>query len=704
MIQVSSLAMQFDGKYLFKDVNLKFGDKGCNVILGPSGCGKSTLLNIIGGLDEPTTGNLVYNSYDIKSKDYDIWRNDTIGFIFQDFNLIPDLNIYENLSIVCYNKSDVERKQLIHDALLSVGLENYEARYSYEMSGGQIQRVAIARALLKNSKILLADEPTGNLNKEMSVEIFSLLKELSKEKLVIIVTHNDDLAQKYADRIIKFEDGVVISDRNPNIETSSAEAYSPKIANRLANKLVFKLSLKNLFSKKLRYFISLISLVLLFTLLSISFAIVNFDRSYVDAKNIQSNDIERFYIYGYNNDDTELNFITANEILTQNPNITYIVNDEIESYQELLNMGYELYEGYNEISYEGIYILDKYLLTSLHLGEILYDVEGEQVVEKDFPLEELVNKYYFFNGMYFKIDGIIKSGFNEFNNGTTHSDAENEEFYFKTHSYIFSKSNSLYKKAKVQRCIVSTSENHAYELSVNSKKINRSMEFSHMQNNYSIFDDKNIYKYENIPTASNNEIYLSLDLYNYFFNEFSDVEYYLGDNYHFNPILQRKPTHIGDTISFKFDFGNNKIVEIPDLKVKGIIYNGYPYEIYTSYDICEKIYDTCKEYQIMVKTSSVENLYAFISNNCEKYNITTYYSYTRAINNFEDGLLLARLICLIIFIVLLVITLLISINSINQTIKSKDKENGILRSIGIIIKDIKYLGCRVVHTVKTMHL
>lgn len=694
MLELKNISKVYSSKsrvlvYALKDVNLKFGDKGCNVILGPSGCGKSTLLNIIGGLDEPTTGNLVYNSYDIKSKDYDIWRNDTIGFIFQDFNLIPDLTIYENLSIVCYNKSDVERKQLIHDALLSVGLENYEERYSYEMSGGQIQRVAIARALLKNSKILLADEPTGNLNKEMSVEIFSLLKELSKEKLVIIVTHNDDLAQKYADRIIKFEDGVVISDSNPNIETSSAEAYSPKIANRLANKLVFKLSLKNLFSKKLRYFISLISLVLLFTLLSISFAIVNFDRSYVDAKNIQSNDLERFYIYGYNNDDTELNFITANEILTQNPNITYIVNDEIESYQELLNMGYELYEGYNEISYEGIYILDKYLLTSLHLGEILYDVEGEQVVEKDFPLEELVNKYYFFNGMYFKIDGIIKSGFNEFNNGTTHSDAENEEFYFKTHSYIFSKSNSLYKKAKVQRCIVSTSENHAYELSVNSKKINRSMEFSHMQNNYSIFDDKNIYKYENIPTASNNEIYLSLDLYNHFFNEFSDVEYYLGDNYHFNPILQRKPTHIGDTISFKFDFGNNKIVEIPDLKVKGIIYNGYQYSIYTSYDICEKIYDTSKEYQIMVKTSSVENLYAFISNNCEKYNITTYYSYTRAINNFEDGLLLARLICLIIFIVLLVITLLISINSINQTIKSKDKENGILRSIGITIKDIK---------------
>ena len=333
MLELKNISKVYSSKsrvlvHALKDVNLTFGDKGCNVILGPSGCGKSTLLNIIGGLDEPTSGKLVYNSYNIKSKHYDVWRNDTIGFIFQDFNLIPDLTIYENLSIVCYNKSDAERKELIHDALLSVGLENYEARYSYEMSGGQIQRVAIARALLKNSKILLADEPTGNLNKEMSVEIFSLLKELSKEKLIIIVTHNDDLAQKYADRIIKFVDGVIVSDNNPNIETSNTEEYSPKIVNRLSNKLVFKISIKNLFTKKLRYFVSLISLVLLFTLLSISFSIVNFDRHYVDAKNIQSNEIERFYFQYFDSEDTRLSYLAANEIL-ENNKINYIINDEI---------------------------------------------------------------------------------------------------------------------------------------------------------------------------------------------------------------------------------------------------------------------------------------------------------------------------------------------------------------------------------------
>ena len=148
-----------------KDINLYFSNNGCNVILGPSGCGKSTLLNIIGGLDEQASGNIIYNSYDIKAKDYDLWRNNIIGFIFQDFNLISDLTIYENLAIVCYDKSKDETDLMIHEVLCKVGLKNYENRYSYEMSGGEIQRVAIARALLKNSKILLADEPTGNLNK-----------------------------------------------------------------------------------------------------------------------------------------------------------------------------------------------------------------------------------------------------------------------------------------------------------------------------------------------------------------------------------------------------------------------------------------------------------------------------------------------------------------------------------------------------------
>lgn len=691
MLELRNISKVYSSKsrvlvHALKDVNLIFGDKGCNVILGPSGCGKSTLLNIIGGLDEPTSGNLLYNSYDIKSKDYDVWRNDNIGFIFQDFNLIPDLTIYENLSIVCYNKRDAERKQLIHDALLSVGLENYEDRYSYEMSGGQIQRVAIARALLKNSKILLADEPTGNLNKEMSVEIFSLLKELSKEKLIIIVTHNDDLAQKYADRIIKFEDGVIVSDNNPNIETSNTEEYSPKIVNRLSNKLVFKISVKNLFTKKLRYFASLISLVLLFTLLSISFSIVNFDRHYVDAKNIQSNEIERFYLQYFDSEDTRLSYLAANEIL-ENNKINYIINDEIESYQELLNMGYELYEGYNEITEEGIYIIDVVLIRALHNGELFYDSFGDNEVSKDIDIKELVGKYYNIGGTYYKIDGIIKTEYLDFDNGSENKKVDNDEFYFETNSNIFSKKSGLYKKQKMSYLSM-TSISGAYKVIINSKEINKNgIDYSWNSNDIA-FDNNTVYNHNNPATVSDREIFISLDLYNEIFNEYSPIQYYLGDEYYNVTTVLRQASHIGETISIKLDFGNDEIVEIKDLVIKGITAN-LNYKLQASYELCEELYNITKEYKMMIKTSSVDNLYDFISYNCEKYNVTAYYSYTDAVNDFEEGLLLARLICSIIFVVLLIITLLISINSINQTIKSKDKENGILRSIGIAVKDVK---------------
>ena len=184
------------------------------------------------------------------------------------------------------------------------------------------------------------------------------------------------------------------------------------------------------------------------------------------------------------------------------------------------------------------------------------------------------------------------------------------------------------------------------------------------------------------------EIYVSLELYNLIFEEYSLVEYYLGDDYFLNPIIKRELSHIGEEISIKFDYGD-EMIEIPNLIVKGIIYDCVPYSIYVSKNVCEMLYDSTVEYSIMIKSSSVEDLYDFISYNCNKYNITAVHSYTNAITDYAEGLLLAQLICGIIFVVLLVITILISINSINQTIKSKDKENGILRSIGVSLIDIK---------------
>ena len=202
------------------NVSFTLEDKGFVFITGKSGCGKTTLLSIIGGLDNATEGTVVCDGNDLStfsSKDFDNYRNTYLGFIFQDYCLIDDLNVYQNIELSLTLKGEVlsqaEKDKLIDEALASVDLDaQIKNRYIKELSGGQKQRIAIARALIKNPKLILADEPTGNLDSRTSKKILKLLKKLSKDRLVLIVSHNLDDARTYADRIIEFADGEIVSD------------------------------------------------------------------------------------------------------------------------------------------------------------------------------------------------------------------------------------------------------------------------------------------------------------------------------------------------------------------------------------------------------------------------------------------------------------------------------------------------------------
>lgn len=219
MIELKNLKKEYkNGRNSFlalNDINLTINEKGLIIILGKSGSGKSTLLNILGGLDTHTAGELIVdekNLNDFNSKEYDNYRNNYIGFIFQEFNLINEITVNENVEIPLKLKAETNRSSKIDEILSLVGMSNIGHKKCNELSGGQRQRVAIARALVKNPKIILADEPTGALDSNTSREIFELLKKVSHEKLVIVVTHNEDLAYAYADRIIKISDGAVIED------------------------------------------------------------------------------------------------------------------------------------------------------------------------------------------------------------------------------------------------------------------------------------------------------------------------------------------------------------------------------------------------------------------------------------------------------------------------------------------------------------
>lgn len=257
-----------------KGVSMAFRHNEFVSILGPSGCGKTTMLNIIGGLDQYTSGDLIIKGQStkkFKGGDWDTYRNHSIGFVFQSYNLIPHLSVLGNveLALTLAGISSKERKQRAMAVLERVGLKNECKKRPNQLSGGQMQRVAIARALVNNPEILLADEPTGALDSKTSVQIMELIKEISKERLVIMVTHNTELAEKYSSRIIKLLDGKVIDDSNPpsenddaleriietlpqnaqNLQKNDKKAFKKKKSS-MSVFTAFMLSLKNLITKK----------------------------------------------------------------------------------------------------------------------------------------------------------------------------------------------------------------------------------------------------------------------------------------------------------------------------------------------------------------------------------------------------------------------------------------------------------------------
>ena len=248
-----------------KGIDLRFRKNEFVSILGPSGCGKTTMLNIIGGLDQYTSGDLIINgrsTKDFKDRDWDTYRNHSIGFVFQSYNLIPHQTVLQNveLALTLSGVSKKERRARAKKALQDVGLADQLSKKPNEMSGGQMQRVAIARALVNDPDIILADEPTGALDTETSVQVMEILKEISKNRLIIMVTHNPDLAEKYSTRIIRMLDGVITDDSMPVTaeeirpvgHSSAGMAKKAKKAKKPSMSLAtaFMLSFKNLFSKK----------------------------------------------------------------------------------------------------------------------------------------------------------------------------------------------------------------------------------------------------------------------------------------------------------------------------------------------------------------------------------------------------------------------------------------------------------------------
>ena len=320
---------------VLNNINIKLPSKGLIFILGKSGSGKTTLLNLIGGLDRVTSGSVLINNNDITKFDdnmLDNYRNSLVGFVFQDFNLLDNLSVYKNIELPLNLQKKKDNNDLIKKVLIGVGLPNMEDRNINELSGGEKQRVSIARAMIKNPDIVLADEPTGNLDSTNSENIFNILKQISYAKLVVVVTHDRDAAYKYGNEIIEISDGTVTNVvQNGELTTETKSLVIKKSKLSLSKSISFAFT--NLKKKKIRLFISILLVTVSLFLFGYTSFLTNFDinKMHADAIN-RGND--NLIIINKNNNATDINPLKN---LTEDDinNISKLINTDFTNVSRL---------------------------------------------------------------------------------------------------------------------------------------------------------------------------------------------------------------------------------------------------------------------------------------------------------------------------------------------------------------------------------
>ena len=340
---------------VIQNMNLEFTNYGLVFIIGKSGCGKTTLLNLIGGLDIFDRGSIYINNVNTKeftSHDYNIYRRDQIGFVFQEHNLLSTYTIRKNLTIALELQGKTVSEDEIDSVMNEMDLDGVKDRYPEELSTGQKQRVAIARAIIKTPELILADEPTGSLDSETGKIIMELLKNLSKERLVIVVTHDSESAYEYGDRVVEISDGQIMKDtilnttlpvKLNNMKSSGMNEVRERSRNRMKTKDIMSLSLKNLISKKYRLIFTILLCTIAFTLFGVSDTIASYDAE--DALLQSLNKVDRKYVT-ISKDFSYIDEITGDGI-GERPSFT---DDDILELNSIYSNGnfYKVFFNYND--------------------------------------------------------------------------------------------------------------------------------------------------------------------------------------------------------------------------------------------------------------------------------------------------------------------------------------------------------------------
>lgn len=694
--------------HALKGVNLEIANRGMVFILGKSGSGKSTLLNLLGGLDSPSSGEILINGKGMAQftpADYDAYRNEYVGFIFQEFNLLNDFNVRDNVSLALRLAKAEDVDKTVSDALKQVELnDTYLTRRIGEMSGGEKQRIAIARAIIKDSKIILADEPTGNLDSATGTSIWNILKTLSKERLVVVVSHDRESAEKYADRIIEIADGQVVADNGTQpavTEESQEKPAATKNGLSFATKL--KMGYNNLRLRKAKTVSTI--LVAVFCILSVLITqmCLSYTPESAAVQYIRKTKLDYFAVgQGYidvEHDDNFTNSAKRIEVATRrfiDKNCHSITDGVIESKQNLLDFGFTFVGEALELDDNSYYATTDFIEETCYDGGVV-EVDGEYVdiIKELHPIEFLVGKKLNYSKTV--LAGVIdlKNVANtlaiprifcnkNFNTGDWYKTVVN--FNINKDPDVALDLGGIWRERQLFVKALSNNEMRSDEAIVTAD---------------GLFD-----KNRNLQLADN-EIVLSYELFAKLFDAEAKRKY-LSDSY--DEVLIT-PTQIGQKFNLKFyecktseliaDFGEVKLVGVYFKKHLTEVDNkGEMYTMFADSNLNRAIYRVLEPQSVLVQTKSVRGLSRFVNTLRRQHlgyvqNIgvtesdnSGYVDLAAMVYDFDNVISFVFTLFLAVGGVLAIVFVLLVINLISFSIASRKKEIGILSAIGTSNKDI----------------
>ena len=693
-----------------RGVSFELENTGMVFILGKSGSGKSTLLNLLGGLDSPAKGEIVVDGVsmkDFKQTDYDSYRNSYVGFVFQEYNLLDNLDVKQNIELALQLSKGENIDEKVLDALTQVELSaDYLTRRVGEMSGGEKQRIAIARSIVKDSKLILADEPTGNLDSATARSIWEILKKLSQTRLVVVVSHDRESAETYADRIIEIADGEIASDNGGQVV---AEPNSHFVAEkkRLPFVVCLRMALNSLLRRKARAISAVIMSVLSTFAIVIMQMLLFFSPLDCEVNFVKQYHVPYIAVNSFNRD--SFDYIAQNS--------DYISSGIVEGKQQVLDFGLTFVGEAQELDENSVYIrldnlramskVDKPILRSYVL------IDGKTVPINDyadslellvghqmqFSMNGLSNYYVSFTDEDWPIlAGIIDT--DAISKVATRAVSEGALPTF------LSTKDCRYFKKNLVRISSDASQNTIVGLA-----------------GQNVLGDISVYNAENrisgrVITAhgfisdpkpqdvnlADDEIILTFDVYSSIFADAKSYNYYADQ--HSNEI-KNTPEHIGETIEFKLWDGNgNVFLDLGSFKLVGVSMKysmfGPALEINVTPNVARQLYFefNYKSGFILIKTDSIQSIDSFIKTLDKEYNTPPinigYVMYDgepldarHAIGDmFVNGVQMMTIIFAALGVVLFVVLILLMVNIISFGITSRKREIGILSALGTTQRDI----------------